>query len=234
VVPEGSFLKPSNGAAVCAGNVLTSQRIVDVIFLAFEACAASQGCMNNFTFGLDGEGGFGYYETICGGSGAGPTWHGTSGVHTHMINTRITDPESLERCYPVILRQFALRQGSSGRGKYNGGEGTIRDVEFRIPMTASILSERRAFRPYGLKGGGDGESGRNLWIRSDGRCINVGGKNSVKVSAGDRFVVQSPGGGAYGPVKETMDTAYVSLPRATFAPLAGGSIATMKSLGDQV
>lgn len=124
---------------MCAGNVLTSQRIVDVIFLALEACAASQGCMNNFTFGLDGEGGFGYYETICGGSGAGPTWHGTSGVHTNMTNTRITDPESLERRYPVILRHFALRPGSGGRGKYNGGDGIVRDVEFRIPMTASIL-----------------------------------------------------------------------------------------------
>jgi 5-oxoprolinase (ATP-hydrolysing) len=143
-----------------------------------------------------------------------------------MTNMRITDPESLKRRYLVILRQFALRQGSGGRGKYNGGEGTIRDVEFRIPITASILSERRAFRPYGLKGGGDGESGRNLWIRADGRC--------VKVSAGDRFVVQSPGGGAYGPVNKAIDTAHVSLPRATFAPLAGGSIAAMKSLEDQV
>jgi 5-oxoprolinase (ATP-hydrolysing) len=151
-----------------------------------------------------------------------------------MTNMRITDPESLKRRYLVFLRQFALRQGSGGRGKYNGGEGTIRDVEFRIPITASILSERRAFRPYGLKGGGDGESGRNLWIRADGRCINVGGKSSVKVSAGDRFVVQSPGGGAYGPVNKAIDTAHVSLPRATFAPLAGGSIAAMKSLEDQV
>lgn len=234
VVPEGSFLKPSHGAAVCAGNVLTSQRIVDVIFLALEACAASQGCMNNFTFGLDGDGGFGYYETICGGSGAGPSWHGTSGVHTNMTNTRITDPESLERRYPVILRQFALRPGSGGQGKHNGGDGIIRDVEFRIPMTASILSERRAFRPYGLHGGGSGQSGQNSWIRSDGRQINVGGKGSVKVGAGDRFVIQSPGGGAYGSVEDAQD-ASLSLPpsREDFAPVAGGSVAIAKTLGEQ-
>lgn len=191
--------------------------------------------MNNFTFGLDGDGGFGYYETICGGSGAGPSWQGTSGVHTNMTNTRITDPESLERRYPVILRQFGLRSGSGGQGKHNGGDGIIRDVEFRIPMTASILSECRAFRPYGLYGGGSGQSGQNLWNRSDGRQINVGGKGSVKVDAGDRFVIQSPGGGAYGSVEDAQDTSLLSRrPRADFAPLAGGSVTIAKSLGEQV
>ncbi|KAH0346099.1 putative 5-oxoprolinase, partial [Aureobasidium melanogenum] len=233
VIPEGSFLNPSAGAAVCAGNVLTSQRIVDVIFRAFETCAASQGCMNNFTFGVDGEGGFGYYETICGGSGAGPTWHGTSGVHTNMTNTRITDPESLERRYPVILREFSLRSGSGGRGEFNGGDGVIRDVEFRIPMTASILSERRAFRPYGLKGGEDGGRGVNTWIRSDGRRINVGGKGSAQVNPGDRFVIQSPGGGAYGAINEGQSTLTSSLATRIIAPIAGGSVNLARALGEQ-
>lgn len=216
VIPPSSLLSPHRDAAVCAGNVLTSQRIVDVIFKAFGTCAASQGCMNNFTFGVDGPRGaaadqektigFGYYETIAGGGGAGPTWEGTSGVHTHMTNTRITDPESLERRYPVILRRFGLRTGSGGRGLKPGGDGVIREVEFRVPMTASILSERRAFAPYGMKGGGDGVRGLNTWIREsengNGKAeviVNVGGKGSVKVSAGDRFVVETPGGGAWGP-----------------------------------
>ena len=198
IIPESSMLNPSLGAAVYAGNVLTSQRIVDVIFRAFETCAASQGCMNNFTFGVDGEGGFGYYETICGGSGAGPDWHGTSGVHTNMTNTRITDPESLERRYPVILRQFSMRPGSGGHGRFQGGNGVIREVEFRTPMVASMLSERRGFQPYGLHGGEGGQRGRNIWLRSDGREVNIGGKRSVRVGAGDRFRVETPGGGGYG------------------------------------
>lgn len=215
VIPPSSLLSPHGDAAVCAGNVLTSQRLVDVIFRAFKTCAASQGCMNNFTFGVDGARGtagdkdevigFGYYETIAGGGGAGPTWDGTSGVHTHMTNTRITDPESLERRYPVVLRRFGLRAGSGGRGLKPGGDGVIREVEFRVPMTASILSERRAFAPYGMEGGGDGKRGLNTWIREaeskNGKVevrVNVGGKGSVKVSPGDRFVVETPGGGAWG------------------------------------
>lgn len=215
VIPPSSLLSPHGNAAVCAGNVLTSQRLVDVIFKAFRTCAASQGCMNNFTFGVDGARGaagdkdevigFGYYETIAGGGGAGPTWDGTSGVHTHMTNTRITDPESLERRYPVVLRRFGLRAGSGGRGLKPGGDGVVREVEFRVPMTASILSERRAFAPYGMEGGGDGKRGLNTWIREgdtkNGKAevrVNVGGKGSVKVSPGDRFVVETPGGGAWG------------------------------------
>lgn len=223
VIPSSSLLSPHREAAVCAGNVLTSQRIVDVIFKAFGTCAASQGCMNNFTFGVDGARkeaigdaadqdeaiGFGYYETIAGGGGAGPTWDGTSGVHTHMTNTRITDPESLERRYPVVLRRFGLRAGSGGRGLKPGGDGVVREVEFRVPMTASILSERRAFAPYGMKGGGEGMRGLNTWIREsysvNGTAevrVNVGGKGSVKVSPGDRFVVETPGGGAWGPEQD--------------------------------
>ncbi|KAH0445641.1 putative 5-oxoprolinase, partial [Aureobasidium melanogenum] len=186
VVPEGSFPNPSAGAAVCAGNVLTSQRIVDVIFRAFETCAASQGCMNNFTFGVDGEGGFGYYETICGGSGAGPTWHGTSGVHIHMTNTRITDPESLERRYPVVLREFSLRSGSGGRGEFNGGDGVVRDV---VKMVDEVSTPGSA----------------------------------QMVSPGDRFVIQSPGGGAYGASENGQSTLTSSLVATTIAPIAGGT-----------
>jgi 5-oxoprolinase (ATP-hydrolysing) len=234
VVPEGSLLNPNLDAAVCAGNVLTSQRLVDVIFKAFGAMAASQGCMNNFTFGINGDEGFGYYETICGGSGAGPTWNGTSGVHTNMTNTRITDPESLERRYPVVLRKFSLRPESGGDGQYHGGDGVIRDVEFRIPMTASILSERRSFAPYGMKGGNPGMRGLNQWIKGNGRTINLGGKNSVAVSAGDRVVINTPGGGGYGRGGEKKEASEGVLSRAksAFTPIANGTVEIIRSLGE--
>ncbi|MBA7492569.1 hypothetical protein ES702_03119 [subsurface metagenome] len=178
-IPKGSFLSPSEKAAVVGGNVLTSQRVTDVVFRCFEACAASQGDCNNLTFGFGGNvsgtdekggkkeavKGFGYYETIAGGSGAGKDWEGTSGVHTHMTNTRITDAEVFERRYPVVLREFGLRAGSGGRGKHKGGDGVIRDIEFRIPVQVSILSERRVYRPYGLHGGEDAQCGKNIWVR---------------------------------------------------------------------
>lgn len=171
-IPPKSLLAPSDHAAVVGGNVLTSQRITDVIFRAFEACAASQGDCNNLTFGFGGNvagstavRGFGYYETIAGGSGAGPTWDGTSGVHTHMTNTRITDAEIFERRYPVLLRQFALRKGSGGAGQHRGGDGVVRDIEFRIPLQVSILSERRVYQPYGMAGGDPGQCGLNIWVR---------------------------------------------------------------------
>jgi 5-oxoprolinase (ATP-hydrolysing) len=176
IIPPRSFLSPSDNAAVVGGNVITSQRVTDVVLKAFRACAASQGDCNNLTFGFGGTAGsgaksdtatkgFGYYETIAGGSGAGPTWHGTSGVHTHMTNTRITDSEVFERRYPVILREFSLREGSKGVGMHSGGEGVVRDIEFRIPVQVSILSERRVYHPYGLEGGGDGGCGLNVWMR---------------------------------------------------------------------
>ncbi|CAG0914660.1 unnamed protein product [Notodromas monacha] len=195
ILPAGSILKPREDAAVVGGNVLTSQRLVDVIFKAFGACAASQGCTNNLTFGDET---FGYYETIAGGSGAGPHWHGRSGVHTHMTNTRITDPEILERRYPVILEAFYLREGSGGKGRYNGGDGVQRFLRFRRPMDVSLLTERRVFQPYGMFGGCDGQSGLNLLHRMDGDYINLGSKAYVRVAPSDVLEIHTPGGGGWG------------------------------------
>nr|WP_320049738.1 hydantoinase B/oxoprolinase family protein [uncultured Desulfuromonas sp.] len=194
-VAAGSILAPDEQAAVVGGNVLTSQRIVDVLFKAFGCVAASQGCMNNFTFGNDA---FGYYETIGGGSGAGSGWDGCSGVHTHMTNTRITDPEILELRYPVLLRRFGLRYGSGGCGKWRGGDGLVREIEFLQSLTASILSERRVFAPYGLDGGESGRCGRNRLWRCGRGWVNLGGKNTLPVFAGDRLRIETPGGGGYG------------------------------------
>ncbi|KAJ8975774.1 hypothetical protein NQ317_008284 [Molorchus minor] len=135
-IPKGSILDPSDSSAVVGGNVLTSQRIVDVVLKAFRVCAASQGCMNNITFGNES---WGCYETVAGGSGAGPTWHGCSGVHTHMTNTRITDVEIVERRYPVQVRKFTLRPRTGGNGKFHGGDGVLRELQFRAPLTLSCL-----------------------------------------------------------------------------------------------
>ncbi|EXJ94139.1 5-oxoprolinase (ATP-hydrolysing) [Capronia coronata CBS 617.96] len=209
IIPEGTLLNPSGHAAVCAGNPTTSQRITDVILGAFGACAASQGDCNIISFGMGGKDaqgneipGFGVGETICGGSGAGPFWHGTSGVHVHMTNTRITDPEVYEIRYPIILRQFSIRQGSGGRGMYNGGNGVIREIEFRIPLSASMLSERRVYRPYGMAGGEPGAAGLNLYVKKemDGteRIINIGGKMELSTLPGERILIHTPGGGGWG------------------------------------
>ena len=195
IIPEGCLLDPSPEAAVVGGNVLTSQRVVDVVLKSFGVAAASQGCTNNFTFGNNR---FGYYETIGGGAGAGPDWNGQSGVHTHMTNTRITDPEILERRYPVLLREFSIRQGSGGKGKFSGGDGLVRELEFLEPLNVAILSERRVFAPYGLAGGQPGKQGKNLFIRSNGRTLNLGGKNEIRAKAGDRIRILTPGGGGYG------------------------------------
>jgi 5-oxoprolinase (ATP-hydrolysing) len=232
-IPADSLLQPSEEAAVCAGNVLTSQRIVDVIFRAFGTCAASQGCMNNLTFGTDDppEHAFGYYETICGGAGGGPSWDGASGVHTNMTNTRITDPEILERRYPVVLRRFCLRPGSGGRGAHPGGDGVIRDIELSLPIQVSILSERRAFAPYGMEGGEDGKRGVNLWIKKTGRVINLGGKNTAKMNAGDRIVVESPGGGGWGKPSLRVNGAAAEIPKS-FQAVAGGSVGMLQAMGE--
>ncbi len=141
----------------------------------------------------------GYYETIAGGSGAGAKWHGRSGVHTHMTNTRITDPEILERRYPVLLNEFNLRPNSGGQGKFHGGDGCIRDITFLRDMQVSILSERRVFHPYGLHGGNPGERGENLLVRKeDGAVYDIGGKCSLWLREGDRLRILTPGGGGYG------------------------------------
>ncbi|XP_028802698.1 5-oxoprolinase [Neltuma alba] len=195
LIPEGSFLSPSDVAAVVGGNVLTSQRITDVIFSAFQACACSQGCMNNLTFG---DNTFGYYETIGGGSGAGPSWDGASGVQCHMTNTRMTDPEIFEQRYPVILHKFGLRENSGGAGFRRGGDGLVREIGFRRPVTVSILSERRVHAPRGLKGGKDGARGANYLIKKDKRRIYLGGKNSIEAQPGDTLQILTPGGGGWG------------------------------------
>ncbi|KAG1725874.1 Hydantoinase B/oxoprolinase [Suillus paluster] len=221
-IPKKSLLSPSRTAAVCGGNVLTSQRIVDVVLKAFHACAASQGCTNNLTFGTGGKdkngvaiAGWGYYETIAGGSGAGSGWHGTSGVHTHITNTRIGDVEILERRYPVLIHRFGLRPDSAGKGKWNGGDGVIREFEVMQGMQVSILSERRTRAPYGMAGGEPAMMGRNTWIKQrrteDGdipeetsnedlgpRHINIGGKATVFMGKGDRLLIETPGGGGWG------------------------------------
>lgn len=195
IIPKGCLLDPSPEAAVVGGNVLTSQRVVDVVLKAFGVAAGSQGCMNNFTFGNEQ---FGYYETIGGGAGAGPDWHGQSGVHTHMTNTRITDPEILERRYPVLLREFSIRKDSGGDGKFRGGDGLIRELEFLEPLNVAILSERRVFPPYGLAGGQAGKKGENIFIHKDGRRLNLGGKNEIRAEAGDAIRILTPGGGGFG------------------------------------
>ncbi|MEA3465541.1 MAG: hydantoinase B/oxoprolinase family protein [Thermodesulfobacteriota bacterium] len=198
ILTEGSLLSPRADAAVVGGNVLTSQRVVDVIFKAFGTVAASQGCMNNLTFGDDN---FGYYETIGGGAGAGPHWHGCSGVHTHMTNTRITDVEIVENRYPVMVREFSLRNGSGGCGHYRGGDGLVRELEFLRPLQAAILSERRVFAPYGVQGGAAGARGNNVLINHAGEQISLGGKNMLIINAGERLRIETPGGGGFGKVR---------------------------------
>ncbi|KAF1759611.1 hypothetical protein GCK72_016078 [Caenorhabditis remanei] len=194
LIPEGTILSPSATAPVVAGNVLTSQRLCDVIFKTFDIVAASQGCMNNLVFGDDT---CGYYETIAGGAGAGNGFDGRSGVHTHMTNTRITDPEILENRFPVVLREWKLREGSGGNGKWKGGDGVVRQLEFTRRLTMSLLTERRAFEPYGLHGGQNGKRGLNL-LKRNGRAVNIGSKASFEIEKGDVLCIQTPGGGGYG------------------------------------
>uniref|UniRef100_A0A5S6QWQ4 5-oxoprolinase n=1 Tax=Trichuris muris TaxID=70415 RepID=A0A5S6QWQ4_TRIMR len=196
VLPPNSILRAHPTAAVVGANVLTSQRIVDVLLKCFEACAASQGCMNNVSFGDDK---ICYYETVAGGCGAGPTWNGRSGTHSHMTNTRMTDTEILERQYPVVVPRFSLRHDSGGNGIHKGGDGIVREMLFRRPLTLSVLTERRVFAPYGLNGGLPGKRGLNLLhIASSGRVVNLGAKAIAQVAAGDIFAMHTPGGGGWG------------------------------------
>ena len=196
IIPEGSMLAPKYPAAVVAGNVETSQVITDTLFAALGVMAASQGTMNNVTFGNARHQ---YYETVCGGSGAGPDFDGTSAVHTHMTNTRLTDPEVLEWRYPVILESFGIRQGSGGAGRHRGGDGVVRRLRFLEPMDVVILSNHRRVPPYGMAGGAPGECGSNWVERADGTVVEMTGQDRAEVGPGDVFVLQTPSGGGYGP-----------------------------------
>jgi len=196
VVPEGCMLNPRYPAAVVAGNVETSQCVTDALYGALGVMGASQGTMNNFTFGNDRHQ---YYETICGGSGAGDGFHGADCVHTHMTNTRLTDPEVLEWRYPVLIEEFAVRRGSGGAGRWRGGDGAVRRIRFLEPMTAAILSGHRRLPPYGMAGGKPGLTGHNRVRHSSGTAVELGGCDQVEMGAGDVFIIETPGGGGYGP-----------------------------------
>ena len=195
IIPEGCMLNPRYPAAVVAGNVETSQVITDALYGALNIMAASQGTMNNFTFGNER---YQYYETICGGSGASPNYSGTDAVHTHMTNSRLTDPEVLEWRFPVLLESFAIRPNSGGQGYHHGGDGIIRRIQFRQPMTAAILSGHRQTPPFGLAGGEPGAVGRNSVERTHGMIEELRGQATVKMNSGDVFVIETPGGGGYG------------------------------------
>jgi 5-oxoprolinase (ATP-hydrolysing) len=195
VVPEGSMLHPAFPAAVVAGNVETSQVVTDALFAATGRLAPSQGTMNNFTFGNERHQ---YYETIAGGAGAGPDHDGASAVQTHMTNSRLTDPEILETRLPVRLDSFAIRCGSGGDGAHKGGDGVVREVTFLEPMRANILANRRRVPPKGLGGGEDALPGRNWVERGDGTVELLTATQSAEVGAGDRFIIETPGGGGFG------------------------------------
>tara|TARA_R110002096_G_scaffold100173_4_gene221963 strand:+ start:8925 stop:12620 length:3696 start_codon:yes stop_codon:yes gene_type:complete len=186
---------PRECPAVVGGNVETSQRVVDTILKLFGIQACSQGTMNNFIFGNDR---FGYYETIAGGAGAGPDHEGASGLHTHMTNTAITDPEILEKRYPILLRQFAIRKQSGGKGRFAGGDGVIREFQFREPLEVSLLMQHRIEPPYGLNGGEPGSLGTQHLIRCDGETVAIPGIAAIEVQEGERIVIETPGGGGFG------------------------------------
>jgi N-methylhydantoinase B/oxoprolinase/acetone carboxylase alpha subunit len=206
VAPAGTVVNARPPAAVSAGNVETSQRIVDVLLGALAKAvperipAASQGTMNNIAFGGYDPGRkrhFAYYETIGGGMGAGATGPGLSGVHTHMTNSLNTPIEALENYLPLKIRSYALRKGSGGRGSNSGGEGIVREYEFSVPVDLTVISERRRFAPYGAGGGGEAATGRNA-VESRGRSRPLGGKGNVKLARGDILRIETPGGGGYG------------------------------------
>lgn len=202
IVPKGCLLNPEFPAAVVAGNVETSQTIVNALYGAIGIMAAAQGTMNNFTFGNDQ---YQYYETICGGSGAGSTFSGTDAVQTHMTNSRLTDPEVLELRFPVLVKNFSIRSHSGGRGEYNGGNGVIREIEFREAMTAGILSGSRSVAPFGLAGGESGAIGCNRILRAEGTIEVLGSRAEVQMETGDVFRIETPGGGGFGFYESTLN-----------------------------
>jgi 5-oxoprolinase (ATP-hydrolysing) len=200
-VPAGGLLDPPFSAdpalapAVVGGNVETSQRLVDTLVKAFGLAACSQGTMNNVLFG---DGRLGYYETVCGGCGAGPGFDGASAVHSHMTNTRITDPEVLEHRYPVRLERFAVRRGSGGAGRWRGGDGAVRELRFLAPLSLSMLTQHRASGPYGVAGGEPGLPGRQRLLRAAGGEEELGSVDGREVGPGDRLLLETPGGGGWG------------------------------------
>ena len=195
-IPRSSVLCPDSQSAVAAGNVETSQRVVDVLLGALKISAASQGTMNNLTLGNDR---WGYYETLCGGAGASAKRSGASAVHTHMTNSRITDPEVLESRFAVRVRAFTIRRGSGGTGRCRGGDGVVRAIEALEPITASILSERRTVRPFGLDGGGSGALGANFVLRgAASQREELPSKCTISLAVGDCIEIHTPGGGGYG------------------------------------
>jgi 5-oxoprolinase (ATP-hydrolysing) len=196
VIPRGSLLSPAWPAAVVAGNVETSQCVTDALYGALGALAASQGTMNNVSFG---NARVQYYETIAGGAGAGPGWHGAHAVQTHMTNSRMTDPEVLESRFPVYVEGFAIRRGSGGAGRWRGGDGAVRRLRFREPVAASVLSGHRRVAPFGVAGGAPGATGVNRVERADGRLETLAGTATLELGAGDTLVIETPGGGGYGP-----------------------------------
>ncbi|MBO0764738.1 MAG: hydantoinase B/oxoprolinase family protein [Hyphomicrobiaceae bacterium] len=195
VIPERSMLKPSYPAAVVAGNVETSQIVTNCLFAAMKALGPSQGTMNNLTFG---NARYQYYETICSGSPAGPGFDGTAGVHVHMTNTRLTDPEVLELRYPVLLEEFSIRRGSGGKGKWNAGDGTLRRIRFLERMDCAILSSFRKVRPYGLDGGAPGECGENWVRRNNGHLERLEGCDQTELEPGEAVIIKTPTGGGFG------------------------------------
>ncbi|HWX46690.1 MAG TPA: hydantoinase B/oxoprolinase family protein [Roseomonas sp.] len=195
VVPEGSFLSPRPGAAVVAGNTEVSQATANALLAALDACAGAQATMNNLLFGDDR---YQYYETVCGGVGAGPGFDGASAVQTHMTNTRMTDPEILELRYPVRLEEFSIRRGSGGAGQWHGGDGARRRIRFLRPMQAIIVASRRNVPPHGLHGGADGAPGRQWVERLDGTVQPLGGRDRTELAAGEVLGLETPGGGGWG------------------------------------
>jgi 5-oxoprolinase (ATP-hydrolysing) len=198
VIPEGSMLSPRYPAAVVAGNVEVSQAVTNTLFGALEAMSSSQGTMNNLTFGNDE---YQYYETICSGSPAGPGFHGTSGVHVHMTNSRLTDPEILETRFPVVLEDFHIRAGSGGRGEWNAGDGTSRTIRFRKTMDCAILASHRKVRPFGVKGGEPGQLGKTLVRRLSGAVEELAPCDQTLLQAGEAVTVITPTAGGYGKPK---------------------------------
>ena len=209
VLPEKSMINPVYPAAVVAGNVEVSQAIVDTLLGALGSVAASQGTMNNVTWGNEQ---YQYYETLCGGEGASEGHNGCSAVHTHMTNSRLTDPEVLEWRFPVMLESFSIRHGSGGSGQFKGGNGVERKIRFNEAMSVSLLTGHRRVAPYAVNGGEQGQTGQNMIEKSDGQLLKLGSTDSVNVNAGDAIIIKTPGGGGFGTKSKDIEKSLGSVP----------------------